>query len=225
MGYSVFITGSTGMVGKGVLLECLDHNAITRVMLVNRRNVEVQHAKIKEIIIEDFQDLTPMVAEAGQIDACYHCMGISALGKSEQEYTKITYQVTMDLANMLLAKNPQMIFCYVSGQGTDIDGSMMWARVKGRTEKELTELSFKKVLLFRPGFIQPLRGIQSSTGWYNGMYKLTKPIYPALKYLFPNAITNTEAVGRAMINCLETDAHPQILENRDINKLASEINQ
>jgi uncharacterized protein YbjT (DUF2867 family) len=223
MGYQVMITGSTGMVGKGVLMECLDHPDISKVILVNRRPIDIGHPKIQEVILKDFQDLAPIDQEIPAVDACYHCMGISALGKTEEEYTAVTYHVSMNLARMLLAKNSAMIFCYVSGQGTDIKGSMMWARVKGRTEKELTELPFKKVVLFRPGFIQPLRGIQSSTGWYNTIYKVTKPIYPALKNLFPNAITNTDAVGRAMINCLKTDAHPQILDNRDINKLADEI--
>ncbi len=223
MGYRVFITGSTGMVGKGVLLECLDHPDISGVVLVNRRPVDVQHPKIKEVIVEDFHDLKPLSNQISQLDACYHCMGVSAVGKSEEQYTAITYQISMDLATMLLTENPYMILCYVSGQGTDKDGSMMWARVKGRTEQELSELSFKKVVLFRPGFIQPLRGIQSSTSWYNTIYKLTKPIYPTLRSLFPNAITNTEAVGKAMINCLKTDAHPQIMDNQHINKLANEL--
>ena len=167
MGYQVMITGSTGMVGKGVLMECLDHQDISMVILLNRRSIDIEHPKILEVFLEDFQDLSPIDHEIPAADACFHCMGISALGKNEEEYAAVTYHISMNLAHMLLAKNSAMIFCYVSGQGTDINGSMMWARVKGRTEKELTELPFKKVVLFRPGFIQPLRGIQSSTGWYN----------------------------------------------------------
>jgi len=222
MSYHVIITGSTGMVGKGVLLECLDHPAISRVILINRKPVGIQHSKIEEIILRDFHDLTALPLELDRADACYHCMGISVLGKTEKEYTGVTYGITMDLAGRLSRQNPDMVFCYVSGQGTDINGRAMWARVKGRTEKELTELPFKKVVLFRPGYIQPLRGIKSATGWYNAIYKISVPFYPILKRLFPNAITNTSSVGIAMINCLLTDAHPQVLTNADINKLTME---
>jgi hypothetical protein len=142
------------------------------------------------------------------------------LGKTELEYAHITQDITLNLAQKLSEENPEMMFCYVSGQGTDINSKLMWARVKGRTEQVLTQLSFRKVVLFRPGYIQPLRGITSATVWYNLIYKVTAPFYPALKNLFSNAITNTTNVGLAMINCLLVDDHPNIMSNKDINKLA-----
>jgi uncharacterized protein YbjT (DUF2867 family) len=208
------------MVGKGVMLECLDHPDISRVIVINRKPVGIQHSKLEEIILRDFHDLTTLPLELDRADACFHCMGISALGKTEEDYTRVTHDITIDLAARLSRQNPDMVFCYVSGQGTNINGKAMWARVKGRTEKELTQLPFKKVVLFRPGYIQPLRGIRSSTGWYDTIYKVTGPLYPVLKKWFPNTVTNTTSVGKAMINCLRTDSHPQILTNADINKLA-----
>jgi uncharacterized protein YbjT (DUF2867 family) len=208
------------MVGKGVMLECLDHPDISRVIVINRKPVGIQHSKLEEIILRDFHDLTTLPLELDRADACFHCMGISALGKTEEDYTRVTHDITIDLATRLSRQNPDMVFCYVSGQGTNINGKAMWARVKGRTEKELTQLPFKKVVLFRPGYIQPLRGIRSSTGWYDTIYKVTGPLYPVLKKWFPNTVTNTTSVGIAMINCLFTDTHPQILTNADINQLA-----
>ena len=220
MSYKVLITGSTGMVGKGVLYECLDHPDIDTVILLNRRSIDIQHPKIKELIVEDFTDLSSLTPEYSNVDACYHCMGVSALGKSEAEYKAITYDITLDLGNRLLTQNPNMIFCYVSGQGTNADSKTMWSRVKGKTEQDLKALGFRKVVLFRPGFIQPLKGITSSTGWYDLIYKVVGPLYPITRRLFPNGMTNTTSLGIAMINCLLVDTHPQILENKEINELA-----
>lgn len=221
MGYKVLITGSTGMVGKGVLLECLKHPAISGVLLINRRSVEINHAKITEIIHDNFQDFSGLSEKLTAVDACFFCLGISALGKSEMEYTKITYDITLSLARELSRLNPDVVFCYVSGAGTNVKSRSMWARVKGKTEQDLLKLPFKKVVLFRPGFIQPLGGIRSSTGWYDTLYKITGPITPVLRKLFPKSITDTADVGLAMINCLTLDTHPQVMNNRDINELAA----
>ncbi|GJM28495.1 MAG: epimerase [Cyclobacteriaceae bacterium] len=221
MNYKVLITGSTGMVGKGVLYECMDHPAISGILLLNRRAVGIDHPKITELILEQFDDFSQLPAEFLQVDACFFCMGISALGKSEQEYTRITHDITLNLARKLSGENPEMLFCYVSGQGTNANSKTMWARVKGVTEQELQQLPFKKVVLFRPGFIQPRRGIRSATGWYNLIYKISTPFYPLLKRLSGNAITNTTNVGLAMINCLLVENHPMLLDNREINRLAN----
>lgn len=222
MGYNILITGSTGMVGKGVLLECIDHSSISGINLINRRSVDIEHPKINEMIHGEFQDFSGLSDSLRSLDACFFCLGISALGKSEQEYTRVTYDITLKLARLLSGINHEMVFCYVSGAGTNIESNSMWARVKGRTEQDLLKLPFKKVVLFRPGYIQPLRGIRSSTGWYNAVYRITSPIYPVIKSLFPNSVTNTSKIGLAMINCLTHDNHPQILDNQNINKLADE---
>ena len=221
MSYKVLITGSTGMVGKGVLLESIDHPLIDQTYLINRKPVGISHTKISEHILEDFTDFTPVASWLEHVDACFFCLGVSVVGKSEEQYTRITHDITLNLARSLSEANPDSIFCYVSGAGTDINGRAMWARVKGRTERDLKNLPFKKVVWFRPGFIQPLRGIKSATGWYNAIYAVLRPITPLFKAISPSAITNTTQVGQAMIACLENNDHPEILENKDINVLAN----
>ena len=220
MGYAVLITGSTGMVGKGVLLECIDDDRITKIVVINRKPVEIEHPKLNEIIHRDFHDFSDLSTSFTNLDACFFCMGISAIGKTEEEYTKVTYDIPISLAKLLLPINPDMVFCYVSGAGTDPNGNSMWARVKGKTEKDLQELPFRKVVLFRPGFIQPMRGIKSATGWYNAIYTILSPFYGLIKTLGSNHITNTTNIGMAMNNCIRNDDHPSFLANKDINSLA-----
>jgi len=223
MNLKVVITGATGMVGKGVLLECLENQDINSVLLINRRSIEMQHDKLKEIIHSDFYDLSSIEEQLKGYDACFFCLGISAYRMSEEDYTKITYDLTLHFANTLLKLNPNMIFCYVSGQGTDgaEKSRMMWANVKGKTENAILALPFMKAFMFRPGFIQPMRGIKSSTKMYNTMYSIIKPLMPLLKFLFPKSITNTDRVGKAMINSV-TKGYPKThLDNHDINQLSA----
>ena len=225
MGYKVLIFGSTGMVGKGVLLECIDQPVIEEIILINRRPIDIRSPKVTEFIQNDFTEMSAMGIPLEEIDACFYCLGLSALGKSEAEYTKITYDIALDGARRLSAANSEAIFCFVSGQGTDVDGSAMWARVKGRTEQALLKLPFKKVVCFRPGFIQPMKGIKSATGWYNALYAVFRPLIPILRKFFPQSYTNTMNVGQAMIACLTHHDHPTYLDNRGINELAAEFNR
>ena len=169
MHMKVIITGTTGMVGKGVLLECLEHPAITGVLLVNRRPVGVQHPKLKEVIHKDFYDLSPVKAQLQGYDACFFCLGVSVVGLTEEQYTKTTYDLTLHFAETVI--NPRMTFIYVSGTGTDSSeqGRTMWARIKGRTENALLKMPFKAAYMFRPGIILPMKGVRSATSWYNAI--------------------------------------------------------
>ncbi len=222
MKLKVVITGATGMVGKGVLFECLESEAIDSVLLINRRSIDMRHDKLKEIVHQDFYDLSSIEDQLKGFDACFFCLGVSAYRLSEEQYTKITYDLTLHFANTLLKLNPELTFCYVSGQGTDSTekSRMMWANVKGKTENAIIALPFKKVYMFRPGFIQPMRGIKSSTKMYNTLYTIIKPFMPLLKLLFPKSITNTDRVGKAMINSVIVGYDKIHLDNKDINQLA-----
>ncbi len=172
MNKKVIITGATGMVGKGVLLECLDHEVIDEVLVIGRNSIGFEHPKLKEMIQKDFTDFSNVKDQLAGYDACYFCLGISAAGLNEEQYKKITYDFTLALASPLLELNSEMTFIYVSGQGTDSSekGRMMWARVKGKTENEILNLGFKQAFAFRPGAIIPLRGIKSRTKSYQFMY-------------------------------------------------------
>lgn len=221
MGYKVIITGTTGMVGKGVLLECMDHEKIEQILIVNRSTAAIHHKKVIEILIPDFFDLSDLKDQWNKYDACFFCLGITSLGQSEEAYSKTTYDLTLNFAQAFYEKNHDGIFCYVSGTGTDSTekGRSMWARVKGKTENSLMNMGFKGAYMFRPGYIQPLRGIKSKTRWYALLYMIFKPIYLLLKH-FPSSATNTTNMGLAMINTLSGNYQNRILENKDINELA-----
>lgn len=221
MSKKVIITGSTGMVGKGVLLECLDSPEIESVLVINRRTLGIQHPKLKEILLSDMEKVESIQDKLKAYDACFFCMGISAFRLSEEEYTRITHNITLNFAKTFLKESNRSIFCYVSGAGTDSTekGKMMWARVKGRTENDLLKMPFKNAYMFRPGFIQPLKGIRSKTKMYNALYVIFKPLYYLLK-LSPKLVTNTTNVGLAMINSLNEQPDIKILRNREINNLA-----
>lgn len=218
----VIITGSTGMVGKGVLLECLEHDKIESVLVINRSAIDIKHPKLTEIIHTDFKDYTEILNQLSGYHACFFCLGVSAVGMSEQKYYQITYEYTLALANQLLEVNQNMIFNYVSGTGTDSSekGRSMWARVKGKTENELLKLPFKNALMFRPGLIVPKKNIKSKTPFYNFIYTILKPILPLLEKWFPGSITTTTKVGIAMINSVIHPFDKVHLENNDINELA-----
>lgn len=214
----VIITGTTGMVGKGVLYECLEDDRVEEILVINRSTVGINHPKLKELLHKDFFDLSAVKQELQGYDACFFCLGVSAVGMSEEQYTKLTYDLTIHFAATVV--HPDMNFVYVSGTGTDSSekGRNMWARVKGKTENKILSMPFKKAYMFRPGVILPKKGIQSKTGWYNTMYKITRPLFPLLEKL--PSVTDTTKVGKAMINCVLNGSDKTHLENRDINKLA-----
>lgn len=222
MGKKVIITGSTGMVGKSVLLECLANDQIDKVLLINRSMVGIQHPKIKEILLKDFSAVNEQKENLEGYDGCFHCMGVSALGMSEEDYTRITYTYTKALADLLFELNPEMVFNYVSGIGTDSSekGSSMWARIKGKTENYILSLGFRDAYMIRLGAILPEKGIKSKTGWYNAMYVVMRPFFPLFKK--SHSIITTTAFGNAMINTLFFPKDKKYLDNKDLNALADQ---
>tara|TARA_B100000809_G_scaffold94798_1_gene93452 strand:+ start:4514 stop:5179 length:666 start_codon:yes stop_codon:yes gene_type:complete len=219
MEINVIITGTTGMVGKAVLLECLDDPAVNSILVINRKSIGIKHSKLKEIIHTDFFHLAPIQQELKGYNACFFCLGVSVVGLNEDKYHKLTYDLTVHFAETIAKENTEMIFNYVSGAGTDTSeqGKVMWARVKGKTENKLISL-FKDVYLFRPGAILPEKGVKSNVVWYNAVYVVLRPFYPLLKKM--NSITTSRRVGRAMINSVLKGSENKHLENQDINLLA-----
>jgi uncharacterized protein YbjT (DUF2867 family) len=217
---NVAIFGATGMVGHGALLECLEDPGITRVVAVVRRPIGIKNGKLSEIIHTDFFDFGAIEHELRDLDACFFCLGVSAAGMSEDAYRRVTYDVTLAAAKTLLRVNPSLVFEYVSGAGTDSSehGRAMWARVKGKTENDLLALS-DRTLMFRPGWIQPAKGVVSSTRLYRVMYTVAGPLYPLLKVLFPQAMLTSATLGQAMIAAARRPPAKRVLEARDINDL------
>ncbi|GFZ78790.1 epimerase [Aquaticitalea lipolytica] len=215
----VIITGSTGMVGKGVLLECIDDARVENILLINRSSITMSHPKIKEIIHKDFTDFSTIQNEFASYDACFHCMGVSSAGISEEVYYKLTYTISEALVNTIYDANPNMLFTYVSGAGTDSSeqSNTMWARVKGKTENMILNKGFKDAYAFRPGAILPERGVKSKTKLYNLFYSITKPIFPLLKRM--KSVTTTSRIGQAMINLYNNPQSLKHLEGADINKV------
>ena len=224
MAKKIIITGSSGMVGKGVLLECLDSPFIEKVLVINRSSINMQHPKLNEILLPDFLQVETIKDQLKGYDACFYCMGVSSLGMNEETYHKITYSTAKAFVDVLFDLNPDMIFNYVSGTGTDSTekGSTMWASVKGKTENMVLGKGFKDAYAFRPGGILPERGIKSRTGWYNAIYFITRPLFPLFRR--STNITTTTKLGKAMINTLQFPSEKKVLENRDINALAEKGN-
>ena len=220
MGNRVLITGSTGMVGKGVLLECLDSDNVESVLVINRETVGIEHPKLKEIIHKDFFDLGSIKVDLNGYGACFFCLGVSSAGMREDKYSNITYKLTKHFSDTFIKQNPDSIFIYVSGTGTDSSekGRVMWARIKGKTENMILNKGFKDAYAFRPGVILPTKGVRSKTDWYNVFYTLFKPLNPLL--LRSKYVTTTEKVGLAMINILQNQQDSKHLENKDINIIA-----
>tara|TARA_R110000868_G_C10658014_1_gene745573 strand:+ start:50 stop:718 length:669 start_codon:yes stop_codon:yes gene_type:complete len=216
----VIITGSTGMVGKGVLLECIDDARVENILLINRSSASITHPKIKEILHNDFTDFSPIKNEFTGYDACFHCMGVSSAGISEEAYYNLTYTISEALANTLFEANPNLLFTYVSGAGTDSSeqSSTMWARVKGKTENMILNKGFKDAYAFRPGAIIPERGVKSKTKLYNFFYSITKPVFPLLKKM--KSVTTTSRIGQAMLNLYDHPQKQKHLEGAAINKTA-----
>ncbi|HYG38102.1 MAG TPA: NAD-dependent epimerase/dehydratase family protein [Cytophagales bacterium] len=217
MEIKVIITGATGMVGEGVLLECLQNPAVKEVLMVNRHHYERKHAKLKELIVPDFLKLEGFEDQLAGYNACFFCAGVSSLGMKEAEYTRITYDTTLNFARTVASLNPGMVFTYVSGAMTDSTekGSLMWARVKGRTENDLMKLPFKGAYNFRPGFMKPTPGQKS----LKPLYKFVGLLYPLFYLFLRNQILTLQQVGRAMINSVLTGYDKQVLEIRDIKAL------
>jgi uncharacterized protein YbjT (DUF2867 family) len=218
----ILIFGATGMVGQGVLRECLIDRDIEQIVTVGRERTGKNDPKLHELVLPDLFAIGALEAELSGFDACFFCLGVSSVGLSETEYSRITFDLAIAIAELLARLNPGMTFVYVSGAGADGSGQsrLMWARVKGRTENRLRELPFKAVFLLRPGFIQPLHGIVSKTGWYRAVYAITAPISGLVGRLSPALMTTTERLGRAMIGVARKGYPQPVLENSDINRAA-----
>ncbi len=219
MPLKIILTGATGMVGEGVLLESLRHPAVEQVLIVNRRHLPLTHPKLRELLVPDFMHLDEAAAQLTGYDACFYCAGISSAGMSEADYTHITYDITLHFAATLLSLNPQMTFCFVSGAQTDSTekGRIMWARVKGRTENALTSIGFPREVNFRPGFMKPVPGQRNVRSYY----PIIAALFPVLILLFPNHGCTLEQVGLAMIHAALRGSPKSILENKDIRALAA----
>ncbi|WP_303923929.1 NAD-dependent epimerase/dehydratase family protein [Draconibacterium sediminis] len=219
---NVIITGATGMVGKGVLLECLDHETVEKVLVIGRNPLDISHPKLDELIHYDFSDFSTVKAQLAGYDACFLCMGISSVGMKENDFKKVTYDYTLSLARELFPLNPEMTITYVSGEGTDSSekGRVMWARVKGKTENDLIKLGFKQAFMFRPGLIIPLRGIKSRTKAYQFVYDYFMWLVRLFKAVAPTAVVDTTQLGKAMINCTLYGYNAVIIKPKDIIQLA-----
>jgi len=194
---NVVLFGATGMVGQGVLRECLQDPSVERVLAIGRSAAGQRHDKLRELVVRDFADFSSIERDLSGYDACFFCLGITSAGMSEADYRRVTYDIAMAAARALVKLNPGMTFIFVSGAGADSSekGRVMWARVKGQTENALLALPFKGVYVFRPAAIQPLHGIRSKTAWINAAYAVVGPLYPVFKALFPKYVTTTEMVG------------------------------
>ena len=212
------VTGATGMVGEGVLLECLKHDSVERVLVIGRRPCGIAHPKLKELIHKNFYDITPIKEGLVGYNACFFCLGVSSLGMEEEEYRRVTYDLTMHVAKLLSVRNPDMTFCYVSGAGTDgtEKGKIMWARIKGKLENDLMKLPFRRVFAFRPGFMKPTQGQKNAHAYY----KYFNPLYPLARALFPNWISTLSELGLAMINAAIMGYEKQVLDVKDIVNLS-----
>jgi uncharacterized protein YbjT (DUF2867 family) len=214
----VVIFGATGMVGQGVLRECLLDLDVEAVTTIGRTTPEVSNPKLRNIVQPDLFHYSSIELQLTGLDACFFCLGVSSAGLSEEQYEKLTYTLTIAIAETLSRLNPAMTFVYVSGAGTGSSekGRLMWARVKGKTENTLLRMPFKAGFMFRPGIIQPVHGEQSKTRAYRIGYALFKPVFPLLRFIFPRQILTTEEIGRAMINVARRGAPKNILEVSDI---------
>jgi len=211
------VTGATGMVGEGVLLECLNHPDVEQVLVVNRRPGGVSHAKLVEIIHSDFFDLAPIEQQLEGYNACFFCLGVSSVRITDEEYNHVIYDLTLNVGQLLAKVSPEMTFCYVTGAGTDSSeqGRVAWARVKGATENALMRL-FKQSYMFRPGFMKATPG-QTHVKSY---YKYFAWLYPIGRAIYPAGFCTLQEVGRAMINAVNKGYPKQILDVRDIVELA-----
>jgi uncharacterized protein YbjT (DUF2867 family) len=216
----VIVFGATGMVGQGVLRECLLDTGVESVLVVGRTPTNVEHPKLREVLHRDFSDFSAVSDEFAGHDACFWCLGVSSVGMAPEEYERITYGYTLAAAEPVARLNPELTFVYVSGAGTDSteQGRTRWARVKGRTENAILALPFRGYA-FRPGYIQPLHGVTSKTRLYAALYRVIAPLYPVFKRVAPGYVTTTEQLGRAMLAVARDGAPSRVLASREINAL------
>ena len=218
----VIVFGASGMVGAGVVRECLDDSRVESVLSVVRRPTGLAHPKLREHVRSNFLSFVDAAEVLRPHDACFYCLGMTSVGASEEAYRRVTYDMTLAAASALLALNPRITFCFVSGAGTDSTerGKTMWARVKGKTENALLRMPMN-TYVFRPAYIQPRKGVRSRTGWLRVFYAVVGPLYPILSRLSPAYVTTTEDIGRAMIRITHAGYPKRILENADINEAAA----
>jgi uncharacterized protein YbjT (DUF2867 family) len=217
----VVLFGATGMVGQGVLRECLLDPDVTRVLAIGRSASGQAHAKLRELLHDNFLDYAAIESELTGFDACFFCLGVTSVGLTEERYRHLTHDITLAAAATLAKLNPGMTFIYVTGAGTDSteQGRQMWARVKGKTENDLLKLPFKAAYMFRPAAIQPLHGVRSKTAWYQALYVAAAPLLTLLYRIAPKYVTTTEQVGRAMIKVARNGFSKSVLESEDINSI------
>ena len=216
MKIKAIITGASGMVGEGVLHECLQHNDVEEVLVVGRRSCGYTHLKLREIVHKDLYNLATIEDQLTGFNACFFCLGMSSVGVKEPAFTKVTYDLTMHFATTLNRLNPGMTFCYISGSGTNINGKLMWQRVKGKTESDLMKLPFRQVYNFRPGIIKPTQGLKNTLSLYRWMGWML----PIIKTMAPKSIVTLKQIGDAMINSVNKGYEKKILEVKDIITLA-----
>lgn len=219
----VILFGATGMIGQSVLRECLADPQVTSVLSIGRTPVDATDPKLEQVTRTDLFRYDDIASRLTGFDACFFCLGTPSSGKTEDEYTRVTYDLTMAAAETLSRLHPQMTFIYVSGDGADSTekGRVMWARVRGKTENALLKMPFRAVYIFRPAVIEPMHGIRSKTRAYQMFYDLTKPVLPLFRRLFPNAISTTDQLSRAMLNVARTGAPKKILTTKDFAGLAA----
>ncbi len=217
----VLLFGATGMVGQGVLRECLLDGEVEEVVTIGRSGTGQRHEKLREIVHRDFLDYSEIQGQLAGFDACFYCLGVSSAGMTEEDYTRVTYGYTVAAAEVLVRLNPGMTFVFVSGAGTDSSerGRIMWARVKGKAENALLKMPFKGAYMFRPGVIVPMHGITSKTKLYRVAYRVLGPLIPVLRALSPGSVTTTEQVGRAMLVVAKRGWGKRVLESGDINEV------
>lgn len=218
----VILFGATGMVGQGVLRECLLDPAVNSVLCVGRSASGQTHPKLRELVSADLYDLSTLAGQLSGFDACFFCLGVSSAGMAEAAYRRVTYDLTLAVAQLLVRENPAMTFVYVSGASTDSteQGRVMWARVKGATENALLQLPFKAAYMLRPGAIQPLHGVKSKTGWYQAIYTGLGPLLTVLRRIWPQHITTTEQLGQVMLKLAQHGYSRPVLETTDIYQVA-----
>jgi uncharacterized protein YbjT (DUF2867 family) len=219
----VVIFGASGMVGQGVLLECLRDTGVERILVVGRSTAGRQHAKLREVLVKDLFDVASYASQLTGLEACFFCLGVSSAGMTEDAYRHLTYDLTIAVAKEIVARNASLCFIYVSGAGTDSTerGRTMWARVKGATENALLRMPFRSAFVFRPGIIQPLDGIRSKTRAYHLLYVLAAPMLPLLRRAFPNSTLTTREIGQAMLAVARNGWPRPVLESKDIHAAAT----
>jgi len=218
----VIFFGATGMIGQGVLAECLRDERVEQVLALGRSSLGIENPKLRELVQPDPTDLSAIADELPEFDACFFCLGVSSVGMKEQDYRRITYDLALRAGRALAAANPELTFIYVSGQGTDSTerGRTMWARVKGKTENDLLALAFR-AYMFRPGFVQPMDGVVSKTRLYRAVYAVTGRLIPLLRRLAPNAVNDSREIGRAMIAVAASGSDVRVLTPREITARAA----